>query len=111
MLVTVSLLLAAACLVPAAGKLLGHPKMRRSAAHFGIAWRHYQFIGMAELAAAAGILLGLYWRPIGLAAAAGMTLLLLGALAAHGRARDRARELLPALATLAITTAYVAVAL
>jgi hypothetical protein len=65
MLVTVSLLLAAACLVPAAGKLLGHPKMRRSAAHFGIAWRRYQFIGMAELAAAAGILLGLYWRPIG----------------------------------------------
>jgi DoxX-like family len=80
MLVTVSLLLAAACLVPAAGKLLGHPKMRRSAAHFGIAWRRYQFIGMAELAAATGILLGLYWRPIGLAAAAGMTLLLLGAL-------------------------------
>ena len=73
MLVTVSLQLAAACPVPAAGKLLGHPKMRRSAAHFGIAWRHYQFIGMAELAAA-GILLGLYWRPIGLAAAAGMTL-------------------------------------
>jgi DoxX-like family len=94
MLVTVSLLLAAACLVPAAGKLLGHPKMRRSAAHFGIAWRHYQFIGMAELAAAAG-----------------MTLLLLGALAAHGRARDRAGELLPVLATLAITTAYLAVAL
>ena len=55
MLVTVSLLLAAACLVPAAGKLLGHPKMRRSAAHFGIAWRRYRFIGMAELAAAAGI--------------------------------------------------------
>jgi hypothetical protein len=44
-------------------------------------------------------------------AAAGMTLLLLGALAAHGRARDRARELLPVLATLAITTAYLAVAL
>jgi hypothetical protein len=48
MLVTVSLLLAAACLVPAAGKLLGHPKMRRPAAHFGIARRHYQFIGMAD---------------------------------------------------------------
>ena len=36
MFVTVSLLLAAACLLPAAGKLLGHPKMRQSAARFGI---------------------------------------------------------------------------
>jgi hypothetical protein len=40
-----------------------------------------------------------------------MTLLLLGALAAHGRARDRDGELLPVLATLAITMAYLAVAL
>ena len=36
MFVIVSLLLAAACLLPAAGKLLGHPKMRQSAARFGI---------------------------------------------------------------------------
>jgi hypothetical protein len=36
MFVTVSLLLAAACLAPAAAKLASHPKMRRSAAHFGI---------------------------------------------------------------------------
>jgi hypothetical protein len=49
-LVTVSLLLAAACLVAAAGKLLGHPKMRHSAARFGIAWRRYHLIGVAELA-------------------------------------------------------------
>ena len=38
MFVTVSLLLAAACLLPSAGKLLGHPKMRQSAAHLGIPW-------------------------------------------------------------------------
>jgi DoxX-like family len=54
MFVTVSLLLAAACLLPAAGKLLGHPKMRQSAAHFGIPWSGYRLIGIAELAAAAG---------------------------------------------------------
>ena len=30
MFVTISLLLAAACLLPAAAKLAGHPKMRRS---------------------------------------------------------------------------------
>ena len=36
MFVTISLLLAVACLLPAAGKLTGQPRMRQSAAHFGI---------------------------------------------------------------------------
>ena len=45
MFVTISLPLAAACLFPAAGKLAGHPKMRQSAAHFGIPWPHYRLIG------------------------------------------------------------------
>ena len=52
MFVTVSLLLVAACLVPAAAKLLSHPKMRHAAAHFRIPWPRYQLIGAAELAVA-----------------------------------------------------------
>ena len=92
MFVTVSLLLAAVCLLPAAGKLLGQPKMRHSAEHFGIPWPRYRLIGVAELAAAAGILVGLWWHPLGLAAAAGMTLLLIGALITHRRARTAARR-------------------
>jgi DoxX-like family len=111
MFVTVSLLLAAACLLPAAGKLLGHPKMRQSAAHFKIPWPRYRLIGAAELAAAAGILAGLWRHPLGLAAAAGMTLLLTGALLTHRRAGDAAREITPALLALAITIAYLAIAL
>jgi hypothetical protein len=70
--ITISLLMAAACLLPAVGKLLSHPKMRQAAAHFGIGWPNYQLIGVAELAAAGGILIGLWWHPLGLAAAAGM---------------------------------------
>jgi len=75
MFVTISLLLAAACLLPAAGKLTGQPRMRKSAAHFGIPWPRYRLIGAAELAAAAGILIGLWWHPLGLAAVAGVALL------------------------------------
>ena len=71
MFVTFSLLLTAVCLLPAAGKLLGHPKMRHSAAHFAIPWPRYQLIGAAELAAGAGVLIGLWWHPLGVAAAAG----------------------------------------
>ena len=111
MFVTISLLLAAACLLPAAGKLTGNPKMRKSAAHFGIPWPRYRLIGVAELAAAAGVLIGLWWHPLGVAAAAGIALLLLGALIAHGRATDSGKEMAPALFALAITIAYLAIAL
>ena len=111
MFVTLSLLLAAVYLLPAAGKILGHPKMRQSAAHFGIPWNSYQLIGVAELAAAGGILIGLWWHPLGLAAAAGMAVLLLGAVITHRRAADSGKEMAPALLALAITIAYLAVAL
>lgn len=111
MFVTISLLLAAACLLPAAGKLLGHPRMRQSAEHFGIRWPRYRLIGVAELAAAAGVLAGLWWHPLGIAAAAGMTLLLTGALITHRRAADSGKEIAPALLALAITIAYLAIAL
>ena len=111
MFVTMSLLLVAACLLPAAGKLAGHPKMRRSAAHFGIPWPRYRLIGVAELAAAAGVLIGIWWHPVGVAAAAGMALLLLGAVITHWRAADGGKEMAPALLALAITIAYLAIAL
>jgi len=111
MFVTVSLLLVAACLVPAAAKLLSHPKMRHAAAHFGIPWSRYQLIGVAELAAAGGVMAGLWWHPLGLAAAAGVALLLLGAVITHRRAADGGKEIAPALLALAITIAYLAVAL
>ena len=111
MFVTISLLLAAVCLLPAAGKLLGHPKMRQSAQHFGIPWPGYRLIGVAELAAAAGILAGLWWHPLGLAAASAMTLLLIGALATHRRAADSGKEMAPALVALVIAVAYLAIAL
>jgi hypothetical protein len=110
MFLIVSLLLIAVSVVPAAAKLAGHPKMRGSAAHFGIAWRRYRLIGVAELAAAAGVLIGLFWRPAGLLAAAGMILLLIGALVTHRRARDSVRDALPAVVALAVAGAYLAVA-
>jgi uncharacterized membrane protein YphA (DoxX/SURF4 family) len=110
MFVVLSLLLVVACLVPAVAKLAGHPKMRHAATHFGIAWERYRLIGIAEVAAAAGILIGLFWRPAGLLAAIGMAVLLLGALITHRRARDSVREAVPALGALAIAVAYLAVA-
>jgi len=107
----ISLLLAAACLLPAGGKLTGQPRMRKSAAHFGVPWPCYRLIGVAELAAAAGILTGLWWHPLGVAAAAGMALLLLGAIITHRKAADSAKEMAPAVLALLLTLAYLAIAL
>src|SRR5208283_6014476 len=94
MFITISLLLAAACLLPAVGKLTGNPKMRQSAAHFGIPWSRYRLIGVAELAAAAGVVIGLWRHPLGVAAAAGMALLLIGALITLWGSRTRSPVLI-----------------
>ena len=38
-------------------------RTRGSATKFGISWRRYRLIAVPELIAAAGILIGLFWRP------------------------------------------------
>ena len=111
MFLAFSLLLAAACLVPGSAKLLAHPKMRKAAAHFRIPWPSYRLIGVAELAAAAGVLAGLWWHLLGVAAAAGMVFLLIGALLTHKRAGDGAKEAAAAWIALAITLPYLTTAL
>ena len=111
MFIALSLPLAATCLVPAIAKLGAHPKMLASAGHFGIPWSRYQLIGVAEFVAAGGVLAGLIWAPIGVAAASGMCVLLVGALATHRRSGDRLPEATPALVALAAGLAYLAVAL
>ena len=61
--------------------------------------------------AAVGVLAGLWWHPLGVAAAAGMALQLLGALITHRRAADNGKEMAAALIALAITAAYLVIAL
>jgi uncharacterized membrane protein HdeD (DUF308 family) len=106
-----SLPLAAAYVLPGSAKLLAHPKMRHAAAHFGIPWSRYRLLGVAELAAAVGVLMGIRWPSLGVAAAIGMVLLLVGALLTHRRAGDRVKEAASALLVLLSTVAYLAVTL
>jgi hypothetical protein len=106
-----SIVLAALCLLPSAAKLSAQPAMQASAEHFGIAWERYRLIGVAELAAALGILAGLAWPPLGIAAAAGMAALVSGALVMHVRAGDDPRKAAPAIVILLATIVYLAVAL
>jgi DoxX-like family len=111
MLVAVSLLLVVACLIPASAKLAGASAVRESAAHFGIPWHRYRLISVPELAAAAGVLAGLWLHPLGIAAATGMAVLIAAALVAHRRASDDIKTMAPALVAAVITAAYLIVAL
>ncbi len=42
-----------------------------------------RFIGLAETAAAVGLVVGIWWQPLGIAAAVGMAVLFLGAIGYH----------------------------
>lgn len=47
-----------------------------------------RFIGLAEVAAAAGLVIGIFWQPLGVAAAIGLIALFIGAVGFHVRAGD-----------------------
>ena len=106
---TLSILLAALCLLPSTAKLTAQPAMQASADHFGIEWPRYRLIGVAELAAAVGLLAGLVWPPLGIAAATGLALLVGGALVMHLRAGDSPKDMAPALVILLVTIVYLVV--
>lgn len=49
-----------------------------------------RFIGLSEVAAAVGLVAGIWWQPLGVAAAIGMVILLVGAIAYHVKWGDYA---------------------
>ena len=90
------------------GKVTGQPAMRESAQHFAIEWEHYRFLGVVEIAAAVGVVAGLWLTGVGLAAGVGVTALMVGAVLYHARFGDPAKRTVPALVALAVSAAYVA---
>ncbi|WP_433393213.1 DoxX family protein [Micromonospora sp. KLBMP9576] len=87
-IVVLTLFLAAVFLATAVPKLTGQAQMRERMAHLGVSEPLTRVVGMLELAAVAGLLLGLLWAPLGVAATVGLTLQLAGAVVYHARAKD-----------------------
>ena len=75
--------------------------------HLGVKAAQWRMIGILELAGVAGVLVGLAWAPIGVAAAIGLSLLALGAIVFHGRAADSAADTAPAVIGLGLAAATV----
>jgi DoxX-like family len=73
--------------------------------HLGVKPVQWRLIGLLELAGVAGVLVGLVWPPIGVAAAIGLALLVLGALVFHVRASDSVADTAPAVIGLGLAVA------
>jgi uncharacterized membrane protein YphA (DoxX/SURF4 family) len=87
-LLVVSILFAAMLVFSATGKLNRMPKVVASLSAVGVKDRHYPFLASLEIAAAIGLLIGLWVAPLGIAAAIGSVLYFIGAIIAHLRVRD-----------------------
>lgn len=103
--VIVTLLLAALFTFSASIKLLGVSQSLAIRDHLGVKPLQWRLIGTLELAGVAGVLVGLAWPPIGIAAAIGLALLSIGAVAFHIRASDRVAEMAPAVFGIALAAA------
>ncbi|MER5490511.1 DoxX family protein [Streptomyces sp. NPDC002490] len=106
----VTTLFALLLLFSAYGKLTRDPQQMRTLEHVGFPKRHVPLLAAAEIAGAAGILIGLAWLPLGIAAALGLIAYFTSAIASHLRVRDwkilpSAVLLLAAVATLALRLA------
>jgi DoxX-like family len=89
-------------------KLAAVPPMRAAADHLGFTVAQYRVIGALELAGAAGVAAGPAVPMLGIAAAVGLILLLLGAVVAHLTKRDRPLRILFPAAMAGIVIAYLA---
>lgn len=91
-----SLLLAAVLIVSAAIKLTRREPYVQGYLRVGVPEESLNLLAAVLLVGAAGLVLGLAWPPIGVAAAAGLVLYFAAAIAAHLRADDAASLPTPA---------------
>jgi hypothetical protein len=81
-------------------KFTGEEHSMRTRDRLDIAPGRYRFIGVLEVAGAVGAVVGLWVRPLGIAALAGLVLVALGACAAQVRLHNPASEARPAILAL-----------
>ena len=102
--ITTALTVVAALVFLLAGgqKVLMRPRVSTNLRRLGVGPALTRLIGVLEIAAALGLVAGIWVSPLGMAAAAGLICLLIGALIYHARAGDfsnrerRAEALAPA---------------
>jgi uncharacterized membrane protein YphA (DoxX/SURF4 family) len=89
-------------LAAGAGKIAGAASSVSMQEHLAVPAPMWPAIGLLELAGAIGLVVGLAWSPLGVAAAAGLALLSIGAVASHVRVHDKVTAVAPAVVALGL---------
>jgi hypothetical protein len=88
--IILSLLLAVVLVGSGAAKLTKSEQVVENLTRAGVPLSLYPFLAAVEIAGAAGLVWGIWWTPIGVAAAIGVVLYFVGAIVFHLRAKDTA---------------------
>lgn len=97
--IAVSILLALEMAGAGVPKVLQLSAVRGSAEHLGVSVGLHQMIGVAEVAAAVGLSVGIAYPPLAVVTAAAVLLLMCGAAGYHIKAGDKISIMLPAVLT------------
>ncbi len=92
-----SVLLTTLLVLTAARKLSHRPSVVATYRRVGVPEERLNLLAMLLLTGAAGLIVGLWWRPAGISAAAALAAYFVLAIAAHVRARDASNAPMPAL--------------
>jgi hypothetical protein len=104
---TVSVLLSGLLAFAAARKLSHRPEVVQTYVRVGVPEDKLDYLALILLAGAAGLIVGLFWAPIGVAAAIGVVLYFLLAIASHIRANDEEHLPTPVVIELLAAAALV----
>lgn len=107
-LIVVASLLGLAALGSAIAKVTKKADVMASMAHVGVPTGRIPLLASLELLGALGLAVGIWFRPVGLAAAIGLLLYFAGAVGAHTKVKDSVQEYGPAfvLFLVACVTVY-----
>jgi hypothetical protein len=84
----IAVLLAPALTASAYTKLTRNERVVKGFTEIGVPLKLYPFLAACEIAGAAGLIIGLWYGPLGIAAAAGVVLYFVGAIITHLRKGD-----------------------
>jgi len=86
--VIVAALISAVLLASAGAKFTRPKRLVDQMSTVGLPFTMLPFLGVAQIAGAGGLIAGLWWGALGIAAAVGLTLYFIGAVATHLRVGD-----------------------
>ena len=108
--IATSMLLALEMAAIGTPKVLQISAVRDSAEHLGVSVDLDRMIGISQVAAAAGLLLGIAFPTLSVVTGAAVCLLVCGAVRYHIKAQDETTAVVPAVVTAAVAVAIVVLA-